>query len=288
MSETESTAPQVFRDIAPLQQHLQEVRREGRKIALVPTMGALHEGHLALVRKALEVAEEVVVTIFVNPTQFGPSEDLASYPRNEEADLQALGKLGKFTIFIPAAEEMYPADFSTFIDEAKLSKGLCGVSRPQFFRGVLTIVGKLFNIVHPDVAVFGQKDAQQAAVIQKMVRDLHFGVEILTHPTVREEDGLAMSSRNQYLSNAQREEARALSKSLFKAKQMVEEGVCSTDRVIAEVTHLLSQHRRVRLIYAQIVDSETLEARREIVPGKSLFALAAWVDQVRLIDNIQL
>ncbi|MCH8539239.1 MAG: pantoate--beta-alanine ligase [Opitutales bacterium] len=288
MTETVFSEPQVFRDIATLQQHLTEVRQEGRKVALVPTMGALHEGHLALVRKALKEAQEVVVTIFVNPKQFGPNEDLASYPRDEETDLKALGKLGKVTVFIPGVEEMYSGDFSTFVDEAQLSKGLCGVSRPQFFRGVLTIVGKLFNIVRPDIAIFGQKDAQQAAVIQKMVRDLHFGVEIITLPTVREEDGLAMSSRNQYLSKAQREEAQALSKSLFEAKEMVEQGVRSTDRVIAEVTHLLAQHRRVRLIYAQVIDTETLEPCREIVPGQSLLALAAWVDQVRLIDNIRL
>lgn len=288
MSDTTSTAPTVFRDIASLQKHLEVVRKGDRRIALVPTMGALHEGHLSLVRQAFSVADEIVVTIFVNPTQFGPSEDLNTYPRDEEADLNALAGLGKVTVFAPPVEEIYPANFSIYIDETRLSKGLCGVSRPQFFRGVLTIVGKLFNIVRPDVAIFGQKDAQQSAVIKKMVRDLHFGIEIVTAPTVREEDGLAMSSRNRYLSKAQREEALALSQSLFKAKAMVEEGVRSTDRVIAEVTHLLGQHRRVRLIYAQIVDADTLEPSREIVPGKSLFALAAWVDQVRLIDNILL
>ena len=288
MSETQFAEPKVFREIAPLQEHLKEVRNEGRKIALVPTMGALHEGHLALVRKALEIADEVVVTIFVNPKQFGPSEDLDSYPRDEGADLQALGEQGQVTVFAPGVEEMYTKNFSTYIDESFLSQGLCGVSRPQFFRGVLTVVGKLFNIVQPQVALFGQKDAQQSAVIRKMVKDLHFGVEIEVVPTVREEDGLALSSRNRYLSKIQREEALALSRSLFKAKEMVEEGVRSTDRVIAEVTHLLGQHRRVRLIYANIVDAETMQPRREIVPGESFLALAAWVDQVRLIDNILL
>ena len=286
LSMAELTAPQIIRQIDPLKDLLETQRKEGRTVALVPTMGALHEGHLSLVRRARELADHVVVSLFVNPTQFGPSEDLENYPRDEGRDVALLEKEGVSTIFIPTKEEIYPKGFSTFIEEDRLSKGLCGVSRPHHFRGVLTVVGKLFLIVQPDYAVFGQKDAQQAAVIRKMVRDLHFPVTIVVEPTVRESDGLAMSSRNRYLTAAQREEAKVLSESLFKARDMGAGGVRNTDRVIAEVTHMLSRHRRVRIIYAQIVDAETLVPHREIIPGQSLLALAAWVDEVRLIDNL--
>lgn len=285
---SESSSPVLIRTPIELREALAPSHEVHRQIALVPTMGSLHEGHLALVREARRQAEVVVVSLFVNPTQFGPNEDYAAYPREENKDIALLSAEGVDFIFIPEPETIYPRDYSTFIHEEKLGKGLCGVSRPHHFRGVLTIVAKLFNLINPQKAVFGQKDAQQCAVIKKMVADLNFPVEIIIVPTVREEDGLAMSSRNRYLTNVQREDARIISRSLFEAKKMVENGVRNTDRVIAEVTHRLAEKRRVRIIYANIVHAETLETMREIVPGQTLLALAVWVDEVRLIDNIVL
>jgi pantoate--beta-alanine ligase len=188
-------------------------------------------------------------------------------------------------VFAPAAEELYPKGYSTFITEEYIAKPLEGQSRPTHFRGVTTIVAKLFNIVRPDLAVFGQKDAQQVAVIKKMVNDLHFTVDVVTAPTLRDADGLAMSSRNRFLTATQRQEALAISEALRKVKGMVAAGEHRSDRLIAEATHLLGEHRRVRVIYAAIVDRCTMDPVREVFPGKALIALAAWVDEVRLIDN---
>ena len=263
-------------------------RQQGKTIGLVPTMGALHEGHCSLMRAARGPGRFIVVSIFVNPTQFGPNEDYSKYPRTLEADLQACETAGADIVFAPAADEIYPKAYSTFVSEEHISKPLCGQSRPGHFRGVTTVVAKLFNIVRPEFAFFGQKDAQQVAVIRKMVADLHFRIDVVSCPIVREADGLAMSSRNRYLSTIQRQDALSLSQAIFNAKKMVEGGTRSTDRVIAETTHILGERRRVRLIYAQIVDCDTMEAMKEIVPGKSLLAIAAWVDEVRLIDNIVL
>ncbi len=262
------------------------LRSGERSIALVPTMGFLHEGHLSLIETAKGLADCVVVSIFVNPTQFAPSEDFTSYPRDRERDEALCREAGVEIVFHPEAEEMYPRNYSTYVSEETLSKTLCGVSRPHHFRGVTTVVAKLFNIVRPKVAVFGQKDAQQAAVLRKMAADLHMDVEIAVAPTVREKDGLAMSSRNTYLSTGQREEAAIIPRALETARSMVEGGMRSTDRVMAEVTHLLATKRRVRVIYVAIVDRDTMEAMREVVPGRSLLAVAAWVDEVRLIDNL--
>ncbi len=264
------------------------LRSKGGRIGFVPTMGYLHEGHMSLIEAAREKAGKVVVSIFVNPIQFGPNEDYERYPHDFDKDRSACEKADVDCVFYPAGDEMYPRNFSTFINEETYSKRLCGISRPNHFRGVLTVVGKLFNIVRPDFAVFGQKDAQQVAVIRKMVDDLHFPVEIIVVPTVREEDGLAMSSRNHYLSRHQREDAAVISQALFRAKEMVGSGIVNTDRVEAEVSNILQTKRRVRVIYVSIVDLRTMEARREIVPGESLLAVAAWVDEIRLIDNILL
>ena len=279
---------QVIHSITDMQSLAMNLESKGRLIGLVPTMGALHAGHVSLVEAARKQCDTVVVSIFVNPTQFGPNEDFSKYPRTLEADLQACEKAGADIVFAPAADEVYPKGYSTYISEDHISKPLCGQSRPGHFRGVTTVVAKLFNIVRPDLAFFGQKDAQQVAVIRKMATDLHFCVDIVACPIVREADGLAMSSRNRYLSSVQRQDALSLSQAIFNAKKMVESGTRSTDRVIAETTHILGEHRRVRLIYAQIVDCNTMEAMKEIVPGKSLLAIAAWVDEVRLIDNIVL
>ena len=271
-----------------MQSTAENLRSKDRLIGLVPTMGALHEGHLSLIRLAGERADTVIVSIFVNPTQFGPSEDYGNYPRDLPRDLELCEKSGADLVFAPTAEEMYPKGYSTYVTEELISKPLCGISRPTHFRGVTTVVAKLFNIVRPDLAVFGQKDAQQVAVIKKMVNDLHFCVDIVTAPTVREPDGLAMSSRNRRLTASQRTEALVISQALHKAKEMVGGGVHNADRLIAEATHLMSLRRRVRVIYASIVDPDTMEAVREVVPGKAMLAIAAWVDEVRLIDNILL
>jgi pantoate--beta-alanine ligase len=261
------------------------LRASGKRLGLVPTMGALHDGHVSLVRLAAERADTVIVTIFVNPTQFGPSEDFSRYPRELEADLAKCAAAGAHVVFAPTVEEIYPKGYSTFITEEAVAKPLEGVSRPVHFRGVTTVVAKLFNIIRPHLAVFGQKDAQQVAVLKKMTADLHLGVEIVTAPTLRDADGMAMSSRNRYLSATQRADALALSRALRRAQEMVAAGERRVDRLVAEATHLLAQHRRIRVIYAAVVDCDTMEAVREAVPGRSLLALAAWVDEVRLIDN---
>jgi pantoate--beta-alanine ligase len=266
----------------------EELRSKDQIIGLVPTMGALHEGHLSLIRLAAEQADTVVVSIFVNPTQFGPSEDFSKYPRELEEDLKRCEEAGADIVFAPSVEEIYPKGYSTYITEEFIGKPLEGVSRPSHFRGVTTVVAILFNIVRPDLAVFGQKDAQQVAVIRKMVQDLQFTVDIVTAPTLREAEGLAMSSRNRYLGNNQRLESLAISEALRYAKAMVEKGELRSDRLIAEATHILGQKRRIRVIYISVVDRNTMEAMRDVVPGQSLLAIAVWVDEVRLIDNILL
>ncbi|HTB81409.1 MAG TPA: pantoate--beta-alanine ligase [Opitutaceae bacterium] len=261
---------------------------KGRRVGFVPTMGALHAGHLSLMKLARAKADAVVVSIFVNPTQFGPSEDFARYPRTLERDLELCVEAGVDAVFLPAVEEIYPKGYSTFVTEEAVSKPLEGASRPAHFRGVATVVAKLFNIVRPHIAVFGQKDAQQVAVLKKMVLDLHIPVEVLVAPTLREPDGLAMSSRNRYLTALQREDALLISQTLRRVQEMVAGGEHRPDRLIAEATHLLSQKRRVRIIYVALVDKATFEPLREVAPGRTLLAIAAWVDEVRLIDNVEL
>lgn len=266
------------------------LRSRGELIALVPTMGCLHEGHLSLIDIAKERADKVVVSIFVNPAQFEPNEDFEHYPRTLEDDLEKCKERGVDILFNPSTEEIYPEGYSTYIDEEQVSSGLCGISRPRHFRGVTTVCLKLFNIVRPDMAILGQKDAQQCAVIQKMVMDLNIPTEILVGETKRNEDGLAISSRNRYLTNTQHEEALSISKALIMGKSMVQDdGVRSVDRVVAEIIHKLLASRRIRVIYVQIVDSLTMEsAGRDIIPGKHIACIAVWIDQIRLIDNISL
>jgi pantoate--beta-alanine ligase len=276
---------QTITSVSEMQTRAENLRAKGQSVALVPTMGALHEGHVSLIRLAAARADTVVVSIFVNPAQFGPSEDFSRYPRDLDADLKKCEAAGASVVFAPTVEEIYPKGYSTYLTEESVAKPLEGLSRPAHFRGVTTVVAKLLNIVRPAVAVFGQKDAQQVAVIRKMARDLHFPVDIVTAPTLRDPDGLAMSSRNRYLTAAQRADALSLSRALRRAQEMVAAGERRVDRLVAEATHLLAQHRRVRVIYAAVVDRDTMEAVREAQPGQSLLALAAWVDEVRLIDN---
>ena len=265
-----------------------QLKAQGKTIALVPTMGALHAGQEALIRAAVAKADVVVVSLFVNPLQFGPNEMVANYPRSMPEDLQLCESCGAHIAFTPAVEEFYPRGFSTYVTEEHMAKTLCGVSRPGHFRGVATMMACFFNLIRPDFAFYGQKTAQRAAIVRKMAEDLHFGVEVVVVPTVREPDGLAVGVGNRNFTASLRQEALAFSKALKKVKEMAEAGVRSPDRLIAEATHILSQHRRVRVIYITIVDTVTLEPVREATPGKSMLALAAWVDEIRLIDNVLL
>jgi pantoate--beta-alanine ligase len=230
----------------------------------------------------------VVVSIFPNPLAFGSSENFAAFPRRPDADVRLCQELQVDVAFIPPLEDMYPRGFSTYVAEEAISKPLCGISRPTHFRGITTGFAKLLNIIRPDVVVMGQRDAQQAAVVRKMITDLFFGAEVIVVPTVRESDGLAVTVRNQELTPGQRQEALAIYAALVKAKDMVAQGVRSTDRIIAEATHLLGERRRIRTIYVSMVDPATMEPVKDLVPGATLFAIAAWVDEVRMIDNILL
>lgn len=264
------------------------LRPAGRRVALLPTAGALHAGHASLIRLARETGAAVVVSAFVNPLQFGPSEDLAKYPRTPSSDVLLCEKESVDLLFAPSVEEMYPRGFSTHLQEEVISKHLCGIARPALFRGMLTCWLKLFNIVRPDTVVMGEKDAQQVAVVRKAAADLLLPIEILTGPAVRDPDGLVVSARNSYLTPTQREEALAVYASLRRAKEMVDSGVKSTDRLVAEVTHLIAAKRRLRVIYISVVDRNTMEQLREVAPGQCLMAISYWVDEVRLTDNMSL
>jgi pantoate--beta-alanine ligase len=271
--------------IADLRAACREVRGQGKRLALVPTMGALHEGHLSLVRAAEAQSDFVVVSIFVNPTQFAPAEDLARYPRPFERDVRLLEKEGVDAVFAPAAEEMYGSGEMTWITVDGLSDKLDGGSRPGHFRGVATVVSKLFNIVEADVAFFGQKDAAQLAVIRRMVRDLNFPVEVVACPIVREADGLAMSSRNAYLSAEDRRRALVLSRALSEVEKRFDGGEVTAATLIAAARQVLAREPDVRVDYCEIVDPDTLDPV-EHVAKTTLIAVAAYVGTTRLIDNV--
>ncbi len=264
-----------------------QVRAEGKRLGLVPTMGALHDGHLSLVRAARSTCDLVAVSIFVNPLQFGPNEDFAKYPRDLEHDRQLLGQENVDLLFTPSAEEMYPAGNSTYVTVEGLSDRLCGRSRPGHFRGVTTVVSKLFHIIGPDASFFGQKDAAQAAIIRRMVRDLHFDVQIVVCPTVRERDGLAMSSRNRYLDPPQRKSGAVLYRALTRIQTLADRGERRGEALITAGKGVIGEELGVRLDYLEVVDPDTLEPLQDVSRG-ALVAVAAFVDGVRLIDNIQL
>ncbi|MBI4721784.1 MAG: pantoate--beta-alanine ligase [Candidatus Stahlbacteria bacterium] len=284
-------------------------------IGFVPTMGALHQGHIMLIETAKSHSNFIVVSIFVNPLQFGTGEDLKAYPRNMETDIQLLKSIGIDALFIPDNEEIYPEDYATYIELPSLSNILCGKVRPGHFRGVCTIVGKLFNIITPDIAVFGEKDAQQSIIIKKMVQDLNLGMKIITIPTVREHDGLAMSSRNVYLSIQEREEATIIYQALQMAKNLITNGEWDTREIKAQMHTLISSSPRAKIDYIEIVRKDTLvpidtldtlsvvadpsrhETGRErksrlsrsgggYCGGELLIAVAVWFGKTRLIDNI--
>jgi len=262
-------------------------RSEGILIGLVPTMGALHEGHLSLVKRASEKTDFVVVSIFVNPTQFAPNEDFTAYPRNIGDDARKIELAGADCIFAPEKSNMYPEGYATYVAVERLTDGLCGHSRPTHFRGVTTVVTKLFNIVYPHVAVFGQKDAQQHAVIKRMVKDLDMPVEIDVGPIVREPDGLAMSSRNSYLSAEERRQTVSLYRSLCLAEELVSSGITGSEDIIRKVRAVIAEQDRAKIDYIEIVDPEEMTPVDD-VRGGGLLALAVWFGDARLIDNIVL
>jgi len=275
----------IAKTIAETRMTVRELRADGRSVGLVPTMGALHAGHLSLVRAAQAQCDAVVVSIFVNPTQFGPNEDFAKYPRTWEADCALLESEGVELIFAPGAGEMYPAGANTFVEVEGVSDRLDGASRPGHFRGVATVVAKLFHIVAPDKAFFGQKDAAQVAVLRRMVRDLNFDLELVVCPIVREADGLAMSSRNRYLSAEERRQGLVLSRALRRVEQQVGEGMVESAALIREALAVLAEEPVVRVDYCRIVDPDSLEDVSD-VSGGALVAVAAWVGTTRLIDNV--
>ncbi len=270
--------------IKEVREIVSEWRKEGLTVGLVPTMGYLHEGHQSLIRKSVEQNDRTVVSVFVNPIQFGPTEDLEAYPRDINRDMKAVEEVGGDLIFNPEPAEMYPGHFTSFIDTTETTELLCGAVRPIHFRGVCTVVGKLFNIVQPDNAYFGQKDAQQLATIRRFVRDLNFPVEIVACPIVREEDGLAKSSRNTYLSPAERQAALILSQSLKKGKALIEQGEKSAEKVKEVITESLKTEPLARIDYVEVVDFENIQ-RVETITGETLVAIAVYIGKTRLIDN---
>ena len=276
----------IVHTIAEMRAACAEARR-GERLGFVPTMGALHQGHLSLVRAARARCDAVAVSIFVNPTQFGPTEDFSKYPRTFERDCEMLEAEGVSLLFAPSVEEMYPPGAVTFVTVEGLSEKLCGRSRPTHFRGVTTVVAKLFNIVQPDIAFFGQKDAAQAVIIKQMVRDLDLPVEIVVCPIVREADGLAMSSRNAYLDAAQRPSATVLHRALVQVQSQAEEGERGAGTLIEAAQRVFREEPAVRVDYVEIVDTETLDPLAD-VSGGALVAVAAFVGATRLIDNIVL
>ncbi len=277
----------IVTTIADARANRRAARGAGKQIALVPTMGALHEGHLSLVRIAKTHSAFVIVSIFINPLQFGPTEDLARYPRSFERDKEMLVKEGVDLIFAPTANEMYPKAAVTYVNVEGLSDRLDGASRPGHFRGVTTVVSKLFHILEPDVAVFGQKDAAQLAIIRRMVRDLNFPVELLSGPIVREADGLAMSSRNAYLDPQQRKQALVLSRSLARVQELFNRGERSTAKLVASGKGVIAEEPAAQIDYFSIVNPESLESVDEI-DSEILVAVAAYVGTTRLIDNLLL
>jgi len=282
---TQKDVMQVIKKIQDMQREAEKLRKEGYTIGFVPTMGFFHEGHLELMRVAKKNADKVVVSIFVNPIQFGPNEDYDRYPRDIKGDIEKAKKVGVDILFIPEVKEMYPEGFQTKVCVEKLTKHLCGLYRPGHFDGVTTVVTKLFNIVKPHIAVFGEKDYQQLLVIKRMVEDLNMDIRIISVPTVREPDGLAMSSRNTYLNPEERKSAICLKKSIDLARSMVEKGIYDTERIKKAVEELIKSYPHTKIQYVSICDPETLEEIEGEIKERALIALAVFVGNARLIDN---
>lgn len=275
---------QIEKTVAGVKAQVKAWKKEGLSVGLVPTMGYLHEGHKSLIDRAVEENDRVVVSIFVNPIQFGPTEDLESYPRDLKADSLLCEKAGAALIFAPEPSEMYAEDFTTFVDMSGVTAELCGKSRPIHFRGVCTVVNKLFNIAMPDRAYFGQKDAQQLAVIRRMVRDLNMNLEIIGCPIIREADGLAKSSRNTYLSAEERQAALVLSRAVKAGQAMVQAGEKDGEKVLAEMRRIISEEPLARIDYVEMVKWDTIEIHHR-VDCPVLVAIAVFIGKTRLIDN---
>lgn len=275
---------EIVKTVGEIRDIVKAWRREGLTVGLVPTMGYLHEGHQSLIARSAAQNDRTVVSVFVNPIQFGPNEDLEAYPRDIERDKAAVVAAGGDVIFHPEPEEMYPPHFTSFVDTTETTELLCGAVRPVHFRGVCTVVSKLFNIVQPDRAYFGQKDAQQLATIKRFVRDLNFDIEIVPCPIVREEDGLAKSSRNTYLNPQERKAALILSKSLTIGRQLVEAGERDANVVATAIRQHLETEPLAKVDYVEVVDFETVQ-RVNRIAGETLVAIAVYIGKTRLIDN---
>ena len=275
---------QIEKTVAGVKAQVRAWEKEGLSVGLVPTMGYLHEGHKSLIERAVKENDRVVVSIFVNPTQFGPTEDLESYPRDLNADSILCEEAGAALIFAPEVSEMYAEDFTTYVNTSGVTAELCGKSRPIHFRGVCTVVNKLFNIAAPDRAYFGEKDAQQLAVIRRMVRDLNMNVDIVGCPIIREADGLAKSSRNTYLSPEERQAALVLSRAIKAGKAMVQSGEKDGEKVLDEMKRIISEEPLARIDYVEMVKWDTIEVHHR-VDGPVLVAIAVFIGKTRLIDN---
>ncbi len=274
----------IVKTISEVRNSVKEWKKQGLSIGLVPTMGYLHEGHKSLIERAHKENDVVVVSDFVNPVQFGPNEDLATYPRDLERDAKLCEEAGAALLFNPEPDEMYFEDFHTYVNMESLSDELCGKTRPTHFRGVCTVVSKLFNIVTPDRAYFGQKDAQQLAIIRRMVRDLNFDIEIVSCPIIREKDGLAKSSRNTYLNEEERKAALILSKAVKLGMELAENGEKSADKIVSEMKKLIETEPLAKIDYVKAVDANSIEIISEMKPPV-LVAMAVYIGKTRLIDN---
>jgi pantoate--beta-alanine ligase len=282
---TSEDAMEVITTVKEMQRHSEQLRQEGKTIAFVPTMGYLHEGHLALMREGKERGDALIISIFVNPTQFGPEEDYKRYPRDMQRDLKLAQKVGVDIVFTPSVHEMYPDGFQTYVEVEQVTQNLCGISRPGHFRGVTTVVAKLFNIVKPHLALFGQKDYQQLVTIKRMVEDLNMDTEVIGIPTVRERDGLAMSSRNDYLSPKKRKEAAGLYRALRKGEELFHQGEGDTAAILTMVRGIIEETKPTTIDYVKICDAHTLEDIEEI-KGEAIIAVAVQIGKTRLIDNL--
>jgi pantoate--beta-alanine ligase len=274
----------VIASIQDMTRYSRKLRAQNQTIAFVPTMGFLHDGHLTLMKQGKKRADHLVASIFVNPAQFGPAEDFSTYPRALEQDLELCRQVGTSAVFTPSDAQIYPTGFETYVGLEKLPFHLCGLSRPTFFKGVATVVTKLFNIVQPDFALFGEKDFQQLAVIRRLVADLNFDIEIVGVPIVREPDGLAMSSRNKYLTSDQRPQALLLHQCLETLEKMVKQGETDARNILARATKILTSGPDMRVDYVSICDPDSLE-EVDVIQGNVLCAMAVWIGKTRLIDN---
>ena len=280
---------EVISCLSEMQKSSLQWEREGKKIGFVPTMGSLHQGHLSLIDLVRDQSDLVILSIFVNPTQFAEGEDLEKYPRDLERDLQLCKEHEVDYVFTPRMEDIYKQNASTYIVEKSVSEKLCGQFRPSHFKGVTTICAKLFNLCRPTFVALGQKDAQQVSVLKRMIEDLHFPIEVIVGPIVRESDGLAMSSRNVYLNDTQREDARLIFQALITVKKLVdEEKTRKVDRVKEEIMRILQLGNSVRVDYAEVVNRNTMEIEEGSISEESLLVVAVWVDSIRLIDNMNL